>query len=71
MLAPAVGWRIDLGQPGGFFINPLVSFPIAFGSFFGARSRESYIGADGNEHTRYLNNRAHRVRVGIGIGGSF
>jgi len=30
MLAPAIGWRIDFRQPGGFFINPFVSVPVAF-----------------------------------------
>jgi len=25
MLNPGIGWRIDLGAPGGFYINPMIS----------------------------------------------
>jgi hypothetical protein len=31
MLTPGVGWRIDFGTPGGFYINPMISLPIVFG----------------------------------------
>jgi hypothetical protein len=30
-LVPGLGWKIDLGQPGGFFIEPLVQVPITLG----------------------------------------
>jgi hypothetical protein len=32
MITPGVGLRIDVGSPGGFFINPMVSLPIVLGS---------------------------------------
>ena len=28
---PAVGWKIDVGNPGGFFIQPGIRLPITFG----------------------------------------
>jgi hypothetical protein len=31
MVTPGIGWKIDIGAPGGFFINPMVTFPIVFG----------------------------------------
>ncbi|MDR2747908.1 MAG: hypothetical protein LBB77_10750, partial [Treponema sp.] len=31
LLDPTAGWKIDLGRPGGFFIEPLVSVPIVLG----------------------------------------
>jgi hypothetical protein len=31
MITPALGWRIDLGKRGRFYINPMVSLPIALG----------------------------------------
>jgi hypothetical protein len=30
-ISPGVGWRIDVGNPGGFFISPGIKFPITFG----------------------------------------
>ncbi|MDR2516050.1 MAG: hypothetical protein LBC88_01565 [Spirochaetaceae bacterium] len=30
-IVPEVGWKIDVGNPGGFFINPLVQLPITLG----------------------------------------
>jgi hypothetical protein len=32
MLTPAIGWKIDVGNPGGFFINPMVGVPLVLGS---------------------------------------
>jgi hypothetical protein len=31
LLDPTVGWKIDVGVPGGFFIEPVVSVPIFLG----------------------------------------
>jgi hypothetical protein len=31
MFNPGVGWKIDLGEPGGFYINPMINLPIVFG----------------------------------------
>jgi len=31
MLSPGIGWRIDFGDPGGFFINPMISVPMVIG----------------------------------------
>jgi hypothetical protein len=31
MLNPGIGWRIDFGDPGGFFINPMISLPVVLG----------------------------------------
>ncbi|GHV94479.1 hypothetical protein AGMMS50293_07990 [Spirochaetia bacterium] len=31
LIDPGVGWKIDVGQPGGFFIEPKVSVPIVLG----------------------------------------
>ncbi|MDR2110039.1 MAG: hypothetical protein LBP32_01890 [Spirochaetaceae bacterium] len=31
-ISPAVGWKIDLGNPGGFFIQPGIKLPITFGT---------------------------------------
>jgi hypothetical protein len=31
MVAPALGWKIDVGKPGAFFLNPELSLPIVFG----------------------------------------
>jgi hypothetical protein len=33
MITPAVGWKIDLGKPGGFYINPEASLPIVLGKY--------------------------------------
>jgi hypothetical protein len=30
-ITPAVGWQIDVGRPGGFFISPGIKFPITLG----------------------------------------
>jgi len=31
LISPGLGWRIDRGEPGGFFIQPGFKFPIAIG----------------------------------------
>lgn len=31
-IVPEIGWRIDVGEPGGFFLNPVVQVPITLGS---------------------------------------
>jgi len=69
MLAPAAGWRIDVGRPGGFFINPFVSFPITIGNITGY---EPFIRDDGGIDSRPSSGGAvHHIRFGIGIGGAF
>jgi hypothetical protein len=30
-IVPEIGWKIDIGKPGGFFINPLAQLPITIG----------------------------------------
>ena len=32
MITPTIGWRIDVGRPGGFYINPMIAVPITVGS---------------------------------------
>jgi hypothetical protein len=32
MITPGIGWKIDVGQPGGFFLNPSVAIPLVLGS---------------------------------------
>jgi hypothetical protein len=32
LLDPTVGWKVDVGDPGGFFIEPLISVPIVLGN---------------------------------------
>ena len=31
-ITPEIGWRIDVGEPGGFFISPGMKLPITFGA---------------------------------------
>jgi hypothetical protein len=31
-ITPALGWKIDVGKPGAFFINPELSMPIVLGA---------------------------------------
>jgi hypothetical protein len=31
-IVPEVGWKIDVGQPGGFFLNPLVQAALTLGT---------------------------------------
>ena len=31
-IAPAVGWKVDFGKPGGFYLSPGVKLPITIGS---------------------------------------
>lgn len=31
MVAPSIGWKIDVGLPGGFFLNPHIAVPLAIG----------------------------------------
>jgi hypothetical protein len=31
LIDPGIGWKIDVGQPGGFFIEPKISVPIVLG----------------------------------------
>jgi len=62
MLAPAAGWKIDFGRPGGFFINPFVSFPITIGNV----TRWNYYG-----DRRRSGGALHHIRFGIGLGRAF
>jgi hypothetical protein len=32
IINPGLGWKIDVGEPGGFFINPGIIVPIAIGT---------------------------------------
>jgi len=32
MVTPGVGWKIDFGDPGGFFICPMITLPIVLGN---------------------------------------
>jgi hypothetical protein len=33
LLEPGIGWKIDAGAPGGFFIEPFVSLPVVLGAY--------------------------------------
>lgn len=37
VVTPEIGWKIDVGNPGGFFIMPCFTCPIVFGSEGGTR----------------------------------
>ena len=39
-ISPEIGWRIDVGNPGGFFIQPGIKLPVTFG----IREREAVFG---------------------------
>jgi hypothetical protein len=30
-IVPELGWKIDVGQPGGFFLNPQIQLPLTLG----------------------------------------
>jgi hypothetical protein len=32
LMEPGVGWKIDVGNPGGFFIEPVITVPIVLGT---------------------------------------
>jgi len=34
-ITPEIGWRIDVGNPGGFFVSPGIKLPITFGELNG------------------------------------
>ncbi|GHV79769.1 hypothetical protein AGMMS49944_15600 [Spirochaetia bacterium] len=38
LLRPGIGWKFDVGKPGGFFIEPHLSIPLVFGT----REKEVY-----------------------------
>jgi hypothetical protein len=42
LLEPGVGWKFDLGRPGGFYIEPNLSVPIVMGS-----KKYDFTGAEG------------------------
>ena len=31
-IIPEIGWKIDIGKPGGFYLMPCLTFPVIFGS---------------------------------------
>ena len=43
MFSPGIGWRIDIGEPGGFYINPMIIMPIVIGE---SRSVGSNVGTN-------------------------
>jgi hypothetical protein len=55
MITPAVGWKIDVGKGGAFFINPELSLPIVLGV------QENELGESG-----FGNLAIPRVSFGIG-----
>ena len=32
MITPGIGWRVDVGEPGRFFLNPNISMPVILGT---------------------------------------
>jgi hypothetical protein len=34
-ITPALGWKIDIDNPGGFFIRPGINIPVTFGGGIG------------------------------------
>jgi hypothetical protein len=42
LIEPGVGWKIDVGAPAGFYIEPILTLPIVMGS-----RQFDYSGADG------------------------
>lgn len=59
MVTPEVGWKIDFGDPGGFFISPMITLPIVFGKkTYDARSSSEFkVGT--------------HFRAAVALGGSF
>jgi hypothetical protein len=43
-VVPELGWKIDVGNPGGFFLNPLVQLPLTFGNQKWANTGEDHEG---------------------------
>jgi hypothetical protein len=60
LLEPGVGWKIDFGSPGGFFIEPMVSVPLVFGS-----RKFNYTGAEGEFKVGV------GVKIAVGLGFAF
>jgi hypothetical protein len=44
LVEPGLGWKIDVGAPNGFFIEPFLSLPVIFGpgGSFGIGFRSSF-----------------------------
>ena len=42
-LSPTIGWKFDVGKPGGFFISPMVSIPLVIGrKVYGDNEKEDF-----------------------------
>ena len=59
-IVPEIGWKMDVGSPGGFYINPLVQIPITIGKI-----TSSYSGEDLGSETIL------GIRLAIGLGYTF
>ena len=42
MITPGIGWRIDVGEPGRFFLNPNISLPLILGNGFAWEFRPAF-----------------------------
>ena len=61
MITPTLGWKIDIGKPGGFYINPMIAVPIVLGK----TDYEAFSTEQGNFKVGY------NVRPAIGFGYAF
>jgi hypothetical protein len=64
MIAPAVGWRIDVGQPGGFYLNPSVAIPMVLGA-------KSYTWAGGGTAPESAFKFGVNFKAALGLGYAF
>jgi quinol-cytochrome oxidoreductase complex cytochrome b subunit len=60
MIAPAVGYKIDFSDPGGFFICPMFSLPVVIGG-----KKFNYLGASSKAGVGI------NIKAGIGLGYAF
>ncbi|MDR0409197.1 MAG: hypothetical protein LBH18_02205 [Spirochaetaceae bacterium] len=59
-IVPEIGWKIDSGKPGGFFMNPYIQFPITLGT------TEVNIGGWGDMKGDFGLSTGFRVALGLG-----
>lgn len=65
MVTPGLGWKIDVGKPGGFFINPMISVPVVFGK---GTPAIGYITEEGYTEEFIIGT---NFRLAFGMGGAF
>jgi len=64
MVTPGVGWKIDPGAPGGFFINPMLGVPVIIG-------KRNYTGWLGSGNPNSGIKVGFNVKIACGFGYAF